>query len=89
MSKKKFSLSSDFVKVSPEEPVETKININEIQAPQKIKKDSLFTGPNTNRVHFSSSLDANLKNEFKIWVTQKGSNISTELENAIKLIMKK
>ena len=89
MSKKKFALSSDFVNVSPEKPVQTTPTYTpEVQ--RSIPNKTLpYTGPNTNRVKFSSSIDATLRNEFKIWVAQQGSDISSELENAIKIIMKK
>lgn len=87
MSKKKFTLSSDFVKVVPEQPVET--GIFQPTPSRTTEKTLWYTGPKTNRVHFSSSLDANLKSEFKVWVAQQGSDMSTELEKAIKLVMKK
>ncbi len=86
MSKKKFTLSSDFVKVTPDKPVETAIFS---ETKRTTEKGLLYTGPKTNRVHFATSLDARLKNEFKIWVAQQGSDMSTQLEKAIKLIMDK
>jgi hypothetical protein len=83
MSKQKFSLSSNFVKVGPEKEMQPSNN------PIPLKKDgNRYTGPNTNRVHYSTSIDASLKNEFKIWVAQKGSDMSTELEKAIRLLIK-
>ena len=84
MSKKKFSLSSDFVKVAPE--IE-----EDIAAPKSPIKSSKgrYTGPNTNRVQFGTSIDADLKSKFKVWVASQGTDMSTELEKAIKLIMNK
>jgi len=86
MSKKKFSLSSDFVKVAPEAlSVPTSVEHTNVQNKQS---KASYTGPNTNRVKFGTSIDAELKSKFKIWVANQGTDMSTELENAIKLIMK-
>ena len=85
MSKKKFVLSSDLVKVSPEK---TETLQNRAMDIQKSKATSNFTGPNTNRVKFGTSIDADLKAKFKIWVANQGSDISTEVERAIKLLIK-
>ena len=84
MIKKKFSLTSDFVKVGPEEstPLHTPVKTNKTS-------NNRYTGPNTNRVHYSTSIDQELKSQFKIWVAQKGSDMSTELENAIRLLIQK
>ena len=84
MIKKKFSLTSDFVKVLPEDspPKHTHVKMNKTL-------NNRYTGPNTNRVHYSTSIDQELKSEFKVWVAQKGSDMSTELENAIRLLIQK
>ena len=94
MSKQKFTLSNDFVKITPEVQVVKKEVLLKKAAPTRErgtpnKTELLYTGPKTNRVHFSTSLDAALKNEFKVWVVQQGSDMSTELEKAIRIIMKK
>ena len=76
MSKKKFNLSNEFVKLDKKTEKET-IDLN-IQ-----HNNGRLTGPHSNRVAFSTSINPDLKNRFKIWVTKKNSDMSTEIEKAI------
>lgn len=81
MNKKKFSLSTDFVKIDKEE------KLREGNDLENKKENKRYTGPHSKRVPFSTSIDESLRNDFKVWVAKKQSNFATEIEKAIKKLM--
>ena len=75
MSKKKFNLTNEFVKIDK--------NPSQKVLPTTELHKGRYSGPNSNRVAFSTSINPDLKNKFKIWVAKNNSDMSTELEKAI------
>ncbi|WP_010304024.1 hypothetical protein [Candidatus Odyssella thessalonicensis] len=82
MSKPKFSLTSDLVKVEPEPTVEP--SDKQLHPSKKAKSTH-----NVQKDFISLKIPADLKKKFQIWCLMNDKNMTEGLEEALKLLIAK